>query len=205
MPIPGIAFLELPKEEWPAGAILRQLCGMLESTIFELRTSLDLFHVARSHGQLAWATIGLKQGALAIANFLEVKTTIGNVLPQSPSIDAVVDKAALKRADELFKTYFPSAREFRTAVVHPGRIYRNPKEKAKNTIGGNILHFSVVDGCPEVIIGDARHRYSPDEQTIQNLEEVREEIYGALWPAVIFTRELVRQRLERGDPQPGSD
>lgn len=177
----------------------------------------DIFAGSESNRMLTeWQVLAAKAGAINIYEFHRVEQAIDGMLSQSPTLDAMIDKKARKRAGRLFNSAFKNFADLRNFAAHGSEMLDNPKKlethAARNSLPGVILledEASIL--VPNIINGDHYSStikgqyigYDVSTSTVDSLKAVFNERAAMFAPAADITANIVIERTERR-PQPPS-
>jgi hypothetical protein len=144
---PDINVSALPEAEREAAFLLSTSLFGLGNYVNRFAAALSLFDfsallsTARGYGSRQphwpigeWHLIAAREAAMAVYHFARAKESVDICLSQCPTLDAKVDRAALRRGGKLLRGSFPDFEEMRHAVAHTAELTRDPSQAREHSI-----------------------------------------------------------------------
>ncbi len=168
-----------------------------------------------------WKMMAAKAGAIKIYEFHRLEQAIDAMLKKCPTLEAMLDLEARKRAARLFHDTFPNFADVRDVAAHGAEIFDNPDKVNRHATRGEIYglpNFMIKSGDGKIVGRDLlvestysavfegkQVSYNLSDATVATLHSVCTERMNMFAPAQRATREILMKRLTEARAQPSSD
>lgn len=193
---PRIPVRDLPSAEWDAAEFVEHHLYHLGQRCEELAADVALFDFSRAemtgsrsrensqHRRLMqdWTFIAARDAASSLYRFEEDMEQLGANLNACPSLLAMIDSVAKRKATRAFAKSFPGFDALRHSSQHPAKIYATASDLRKHAPATVKVINSLVGARYETDFNGNRVGLDLTQGTVAKLQAVKELYWAVFWP-----------------------